>query len=70
MEWLAILRRFDLINLIALALVWWSLNTKFDRRFSELDQRITGVETRLTVIETVMLCNKMMPSHVAANQEQ
>lgn len=60
-EYIEILKRFDLINLIAIGLVWWNLNAKMETRFSDLDKR-------LTVIETVLLCNKMMPSHVAAHE--
>ncbi len=63
---MTILRRFDLINLIAIGLVWWNLNAQANSKFLELNGHIAELDKRLTVIETVLLCNKMMPSHVAA----
>lgn len=63
MEILEYFKKFDLINLVAIGIVWWNLNQKFETRFNELDKR-------LTVIETVMLCNHLVPSHVANNAKE
>lgn len=39
-------------------------------KINDVNDKIGGLDKRLTVIETVMLCNKMMPSHVANNANE
>lgn len=65
MEWMSILKRFDLINLLAIGLVWWNINGKINTMYEQINVRLVEVEKRLTIIETVMLCNHLVPSHVA-----
>jgi hypothetical protein len=67
----------DTIAIIFVVIGAWH---KLDVKINDIDKRLTVIESssivqkledidkRLTVIETVMLCNKMMPSHVAATE--
>lgn len=49
-----ILTKFDPINLIALAIVWWNIKNYMDKRFDKLDEKITDIDRRLCRVEGAM----------------